>query len=117
MGLNATAKDIGLTAIVAVISHFSLHTNAVGSGSGGEISGGTPAYARKSVTWGASSGGVVAITNQPVFDIPASTTVARAGLWSAASGGTYYGDGDVADEFYAAQGTYTITAASISITG
>lgn len=116
MALNDTGKNVGLDAIASAIGYLSLHTNAVGSGSGGEVTGGSPAYARKATVWGAAATGTVSLTNQPVFDVPA-VTVARIGLFSAATAGTYYGDGEVTDEVFAAQGTYTVTAGSISITG
>jgi len=55
--------------------HMSLHTGYPAT-SGNEIAGGTPAYARKSITWGTASNGAIAVTNQPVFDVPAGATVA-----------------------------------------
>jgi hypothetical protein len=55
-------------------------------------------------------------SNTPVFDIPAST-ITHVGFWSASSGGTNYGDGDITDEVFASQGTYTLTDADIAITG
>lgn len=117
MGLNNTAIDIGLDAITAVIGFISLHTDIVGSGSGGEVTGGTPAYARKAATWGAASAGSAALSSTPyVFDIPAGTTVKRVGFFSLVTGGTYYGDADVTDEVFAGQGTYSLTAGSLSIT-
>lgn len=117
MGLNNTGKHVGLNAIAAAIGFLSLHTDAVGSGSGNEVTGGSPAYARKAVTWSAASGGSVATSNSPVFDVPAGTTVARVGLQSASTAGTYYGDGEVTDEVFAGQGTYTVTSGTITITG
>jgi hypothetical protein len=116
VALNNTAKNVGLDAIAAVIGFISLHTDVVGSGSGGEVTGGSPAYARKAATWAAASAGSVALSNSPVFDVPA-TTVARAGLWSTGTGGTFYGDAELTDEVFAGQGTYTITGGTISITG
>jgi hypothetical protein len=117
MALATNAKNIGLDAIVAVIGYLSLHSDVVGSGNTNELSGGSPAYARKAVTWGAAASGSVALSNQPVFDVPASATVARVGLQSAVTAGTYYGDADVTDETFGGQGTYTVTAGTISITG
>jgi len=105
--------DLG---IAAAITHLSLHTNAVGSGSGSEVTGGSPAYARKAASWAAAATGAAALNTQPVFDVPA-TTVARVGFFSAVTGGTYCGDAELTDEVFAAQGTYTITSGSIAITG
>src|SRR5688572_8138256 len=116
MGMNDALKNIALDAAAAAIDFLSLHTNAVGSGSGGEVTGGSPAYARKAAAWSAASGGSVALSGSVVFDVPAAT-VARVGFFSLVTGGTYYGDAEVTDEVFAAQGTYTVTAGTISITG
>lgn len=116
-GLNQMldALDETPAAPAAGIGYLSLHTNVVGSGSTGEVTGGSPAYARKAVVWNAAAGGSKAITGTAVFDVPA-TTVARVGLYSAITGGTYFGDAEVTDEVFAAQGTYTVTAATITVT-
>lgn len=115
MGLNDAGKNIGLDAIAAAIDFLSLHTDAVGGGSGNEVTGGSPAYARKAATWSAAASGSVAMSNQPVFDVPA-TTIRRVGFFSLSTGGTYYGDAEITDEVFAAQGTYTVTAGTISLT-
>lgn len=115
MALTAAAINAMLNALGADITHFGLHTNAVGSGSGSEVTGGSPAYARKAASWAAASGSSMAMTGSaPVFDIPSGTTVARLGFWGALSGGTFYGDAELTDEVYGGQGTFTLTAATIS---
>lgn len=73
----------------------------------GEVTGGAPAYARKAITWGAAAGGQV--TGTVTFDVPSGVTVAGAGLWSAATGGTFIDGGTVASQTFSAQGTYTLT--------
>lgn len=119
MALNDTAKNTGLTAIVAEITHLSLHTDTVGSGTGNEVTGGSPAYARKAVSWGTAASGSVATSGNVTFDVPAGTTVRRVGFFGAATGtGTYRGDADITDEVFAGQGTYQVNSGStISITG
>ena len=116
MGLNATALNLMLDALAATVDFLSLHTDAVGGGSGNEVSGGSPAYARKSVTWNAASSGNLDNSNTSVFDVPAGTTIRRVGLFDAVSAGTYYGDADITDETYGSQGTYTVTDADITLT-
>ena len=116
MGLNSTALNLMLDALAAVISHVSLHTDVVGSGSGGEVTGGSPAYARQACAWGAASGGNIDMTGTEVFDIPAGTTVKRLGFFSAVTSGTFYGDAELTDEVFAGQGTYTLTDADITLT-
>jgi hypothetical protein len=116
MGLNTAALNLMLDALAAVIDFVSLHTDAVGSGSGNEVTGGSPAYARQSAAWGAAAAGNIDLTGTEVFDIPAGTTVRRLGFWDAVTAGAFYGDAELTDEVFAGQGTYTLTDADISLT-
>lgn len=73
-----------------------------------EVTGGSPAYARKAISWGAASGGV--ITGSPTFDVPAGTTVTHAGVAASSTAGT----NDIKDKVavtsqaFASQGTYQV---------
>ena len=115
--LNAIA---GNAASDAPITHASLHT-AYPASSANELTGGSPAYARKAVTWEAVAGteaaGSLDMTNAPVFDVPGGVTVAAVGFWSAVTGGTLMAHGDVTDEVFASQGQYTVNDGDLSITG
>jgi hypothetical protein len=108
-------KHVALDGLAAVAVFASLHTATPDASGSNEVTGGSPAYVRKAITWAAASGGAKAISNAPVLDVPAGTTVAHVGLWSASSAGTFYGYWDVTDEVFAAQGTYTLTAGSVSL--
>lgn len=117
MGLNNTAKNLMLDALGAVVGYVSLHTADPGSTGTNEVTGGSPAYARKAVTWNASSAGDLDNNANPVFDVPASTTITHFGLWSAATSGTFYGgDALSASESFGAQGTYTLTDLDVLLT-
>lgn len=116
MALNSTALNLMLDALGAVAVFASLHTDVIGSGSGSEVTGGSPAYARKAITWNAASSGNLDNNANPTFDVPASTTIRRVGLWSASTAGTYYGDADITDEVFGAQGTYTLSDLDLTIT-
>jgi hypothetical protein len=115
MGMNNTSKDLMLDALSTVAGFASLHTASPGATGTSEVTGGAPAYARKAITWNASVEGILAHLNQPVFDVPAGTTVTHAGFWSLATGGTYYGFIDVDDEVFAVQGQYVLTGADIEL--
>ena len=118
MPLNSDGKDVGLDAVAAVITYLSLHTDVIGGGTANEVTGGTPAYARKAATWDPASAGSVGLSNDPVFDVPASTTIKRVGFFGHATASTpYYGDADITDQAFTAQGTYTVTAGTIELTG
>ena len=76
----------------------------------GEVSGGSPAYARKAMSWGAASSS--AITGAPVFDVPSGTTVTYFGVTVSATLTTADLRDKVAvtSQAFASQGTYTVTA-------
>lgn len=116
MGLNATALNAMLDHLATLITFYSLHTDVVGSGNTNEVSGGSPAYARKAATWNAAAAGNLDNSGTAVFDIPAGTTVRRLGFQSASTAGTYYGDAELVDEVYGGQGTYTLTDADVTLT-
>src|SRR6266498_1240713 len=66
-----------------------LHTTLGQSGT--EVTGGSPAYGRKGITWqaaGAVTQGAKDITAAVTFNVPAGTTVRGIGLWSASTAGT-----------------------------
>lgn len=69
-------------------AYVSLHTADPGTTGASEVTGGS--YARVAVTWGAPSGGSVANSNALSINLPATTTAAYFGVWSAATAGTYY---------------------------
>lgn len=85
------AANAGLNAIAALVTHLSLHSGDPGTTGANEVTGGSPAYARKAVTWGAAASRQVDIASAVAFDVPASTTAFWVGMWSALSAGTYYG--------------------------
>ena len=117
MGYSDVGKDLMLDALGAVAVFVSLHDGAPGDNGANEISGGSPAYIRKAITWNASSGGSLDSSNAPELPVAAGTTVAYVGFWSAESGGTFYGFADVTDEVFAGQGTYTVTDADLDLNG
>lgn len=117
MPLTHAAKNIGLDAIAAVIGFISLHDGDPSTTGANELSGGTPAYARKAATWDAAASGSVAIGDAVgPFDVPAGTSVQYVGFWSAATGGTFYGSDQVTTEVFGSQGTYTLTAGTVALT-
>lgn len=115
MALTNAAKHVMLDQLATVAVWASLHTADPGLTGANEVTGGSPAYARKAITWNAAASGALDNNANPVFDVPASTTVTHFGLWSAATNGTFYGGGDLTDETFAGQGTYTLTDADITL--
>lgn len=116
MGLNNTAKNLMLDALGAVAVFASLHTADPGSTGTSEVSGGSPAYARKAITWNAASAGNLDNNGNPTFDVPASTTITHIGFWSAVTAGTFYGGQAVTNETFGGQGTYSTTDVDLALT-
>lgn len=110
----------GNAATDAPVTHASLHT-AFPATAANELTGGSPAYARRAVTWEAVAGteaaGSLDMTNAPAFDVPGGVTVSAVGFWTALTAGVLMADADVTDEAFASQGSYTLNDADLSITG
>lgn len=104
---TAAMKNICSDAYKGAALYAALYTTAPGGSPGTEVSGGSPAYARKSLSWGASSNGVTSAT--VTFDVPAGTTIVGAGVHSAVTAGTYYDGASVTSQAFASQGTYQLT--------
>lgn len=112
MALTASALNTAADSVTARADQVSLHdADPAGTGAN-ELSGGSPAYARKTPTWGAASGGVAAITGALVFDVPTGATVAYVGYWDS-TGPTFLGSDAVTNEVFAAQGQYSLDTASL----
>lgn len=72
------------------ITHLSLHTAYSATGTN-EVTGGSPAYARKAVTFGSAASGAKTSTDAQAFDVPASTTVGFVGSFDALTSGNFKG--------------------------
>ena len=97
---NVLENTYGTTAAFGAV-----YTTAAGGTAGTEPSGGSPAYARKALTWS----GNAPKTATGVFDIPSGSTIVSAGVHSAVTAGTYYDGTSVTSQAFASQGTYTVT--------
>ena len=80
-----------------------------------ELSGGTPAYARKSITFNAAADGSKDSSNQPVFDVAAGATVNYVGFFSAITAGILRGVDNVTEELFGGQGVYTLIDADLDL--
>jgi len=114
MPYSALGKNAMLNALGALAVKASLHTADPGANGTNEVTGGNPAYAKKTIAWSAAGSGTMNLDGTAVFDVPAGTTVAFVGFWNTA-GAVFYGSADVTDEVFAAQGTYTLTDADLDL--
>lgn len=108
MPLTTAELQAAVDTEAARITWLSLHTADPGATGTSEVTGGSPAYARKQTTWGAADASGVSTGSQVTFDVPA-VTITHVGFWSASTAGTFRGSIDITNEVYAAQGTYLFT--------
>lgn len=114
-GLSTSGKTALLNGFTGQAGYVSLHTADPGATGTSEVAGGSPAYARKAVSWGTPANGSVASNGAVVFDVPGSTTITHLGYWSAATGGTFLGSRALdASQTFATQGTYTIASGNLT---
>lgn len=71
-------------------THLSLHS-AYSAAGANELTGGSPAYARKAVAYAAASAGAKAQSANVTFDVPSGATAQFVGRWTALTGGTFLG--------------------------
>lgn len=104
---TATEKNSLATKYSTDATHCALYTTAPGASAGTEVTGGSPAYARKAITWSAPSNGVITAT--VVFDVPSGTTVVGFGVHTAITAGTYLdGASFGSSQAFSSQGTLTV---------
>ena len=106
MALTDAARDAMLDHLDTLVSHISAHTADPGSSGTSEVAGGS--YAWQALNFAAAASGNLDSSNTPVIPIPAGITITHLGLWSAISGGTFYGSADITDEAFASAGNYTV---------
>lgn len=108
MAIQTTAEKNSLATKYGADALFgAVYTTAPGASAGTEPSGGTPAYARKSLSWGAPTNGVVSAT--ATFDIPSGATIVGVGLHTAVTAGTYLDGASISSQAFASQGTLAVT--------
>lgn len=105
-------------------TYISLHsgdpTTTVATALANEIAGGSPAYARKQANFAAAATGSKGLAASLVFDIQAGDSFSHYAVWRVASAGTqaqFMGSAALtaAEGAYGSQGTYTITALTLSL--
>lgn len=114
MALNNTGLNEMLEGLTGNVLYVSLHTTEPNTSGSNEVVGGS--YTRESVTWGTATAGSISASNQPVFDVPGSTTVSWLGLWSAVTTGTFYGALELTNpETFGGDGTLTMDEITINV--
>jgi hypothetical protein len=99
-------KQVVANAYSAEAQMGSLHTADPGTTGASEVTGGSPAYARKALTWTAGTTGTA--TSSATFDVPTGVTVTHAGIWNNAATPVYRDKADIVDQAFSSQGTLKI---------
>jgi hypothetical protein len=124
MPLSDNGRNASVNGLASAILFLSLHSADPGTTGAAELSGGTPAYARKAVpSWTTAASGSRSLSSAVTFDVASGTTVSHFGAWNQlAAGGTFYGGDALRDgsnnpvtETFGGQGTYTMTTATLTI--
>lgn len=111
----ASNTEITQSLVTTGWGFVSLHTATPGTTGASEVSGGS--YARVAVTWTASSGGSAASNAGALtINLPATTTAAFFGIWSALTVGTYYIGGALSPNVTTGSTAGTITIAIAALT-
>ena len=91
----------------------SLHVAYSATGAN-EVSGGSPAYARKAITLAPAIGRSRTAIIKPVFNVPAATTIQFIGLWAGAVfRGMFTNEGD--PKHFSEQGTFEVQRVLIRV--
>jgi len=114
----AAAKATMLDALT--VDRLSLHSGDPGSaGTANELTGGSPAYARKACVYNAASSGERVLSADVTFDVPGSVSVMYVGKWNYNGGSMiFHGSDQVTTEAYGDQGQYIVktTTSKLSLT-
>lgn len=105
MAWDVTSLTLAADAIAGQTLYAALF-NGDPAGAGTEVTGGTPAYARKLLTY---PSGANPATVQVTFDVPAGATFDHAAVFDAATLGNRKNSGTIPAESYGSQGTYALT--------
>jgi hypothetical protein len=113
-GLVTAARNAAIDAVTALATHISLHTGHPSTTGANEVAGGS--YGRQACAFDAAASGATQNAAAEAFTVMPDTTanpITHVGLWSASSGGTYYGSaplGGAADFFTALASSDVFTA-------
>lgn len=108
MGIPNATHQASATAVRQLGAYISVHTAAAGTTGASEATGG--GYARQQTTW---ADGTTGVSNGSAVSVPvAAGTYVEAGIWSAATAGTFVGSA----AFTGGNVTVSGTGASITVT-
>lgn len=115
MPLLEPALNEAVDGATGVLAFASLHSAAPNASGSNEVTGG--GYARQPVVWNPATGAVAAANGTLSFTGPPGSPATHVGLWSALSGGTWFGgEALTGDQTFNSQGQYDVTALTVTAT-
>ena len=110
MSFTPAAMNAATNGITAAYPWIALHSANPGTTGASET-----AAVRKNPTWPSASGGVATVTAQAFTGGAANGACTYAGLWSAASGGTFGGGFPLSgNQTFDASGNYTLDSLTVN---
>jgi hypothetical protein len=99
------------TYIGTISTYAALYSTVPTTSAGTELSGGSPAYARKAQTAGTATTATPSVMSYtvPAHDVASGSTVAGYGSHDAITAGNYLQGAGVTSQAFASQGTYQVT--------
>lgn len=113
MALNNAAMVVAANALTSALAYGQLHYGAAGSSGTDNVT----TAAREAISWASPSGaGTLVLASSISFTGgPDSGSVFSLTLWSASSGGTFYGEIPLSgDAAFNSSGGYTVTALDLT---
>lgn len=114
MGFTPAEKEEAAIHLGSRVGYVSLHTADPGTTGASEATGGSPAYARKPVTFTAGSSDGTVSGTAVVFDVPAGTYT-HIGLFDSVTAGTFRGGQALGSSFVAAGQDAVAVAVSLTV--
>lgn len=102
-----TTKNTLCASYAAIGNYISIHTASPGGTGANEASGGSPAYARQATTWGSASASTIT-GSQVTINLQAGTYT-YAGIWTAATSGSFVDQVAISSTTLGAQGQLLVT--------
>jgi hypothetical protein len=111
VGYTDAARNAMLDHYAGLARWVSLHSGDPGETGTAELI--AVPYGRQQINWNAAVLGRVGSDSKPLLRVPQGVQATHIGLWSAQSGGTFYGAADVADVTYRTEAGYVLTSLSL----
>jgi hypothetical protein len=106
--LSTIEKNAMATAYAGHCTYAALFSTVPTATGGTELTGGSPAYARLALAWGAPTNGVMSAP-AVTFNVASGSTVAGGGFFDALTAGNFRDGGSLTSQAFASQGTYALT--------